>query len=329
MAGTADVHVVRAEHVGPEFDGRIASGRLAVSRAAIHHLAQYSFGTFDFSIDVLDQVDDPVVLGAQSGPGRCRDEVGYLGRQLHYMMRALGESLAKCDSGRIIRAVFDFGTGSLFFYEIRPGEYLVGLTLTASVVPAADAALATATTAIRGALGLPDQSPGGFSPAPGEPNGPAPVEPGRIAVARAPAASGADDVFLRLSVGEVAGRALDYVARFDSGTWASSADVFDDASVAGFFTTISRRRRRAVYQEIGAQFQTLGGSIDRALHGVVGRRVRRTVTDVEQGALYFERRDAGELLVGVTLAQARVRVSLERFGDLVRRYSEAVGEKYS
>jgi hypothetical protein len=322
VTGTEQARVNRGDHAGPEFDDRIALCTEAVHLGAVHHLAQYNCGTPDFSIDVLDHVDPATAPGTTDVARRIED-VGYLGRQLHFMMRDVGVAMADCGSGRLIRAVFDVGAGALLFYEVRPGEYLVGLVLGESTVPAADRAMAGAVGKIRGLLSLPDQNPGGFKSHGDEPGGLVPADPANLTTSRMGGAGGADDVFLDLAAAELRRGALHYAARFERSACTSTADTLDDEGLQNFFTKIARRRRRAVYQELGGHFHTLNGSIDRALYGVVGRRTLRTVLDVEEGALYVQHRTRDEHILGVTLVQSWVRTAGERFDDLVRQYEQA------
>lgn len=322
MTTTGVLFRERGAHVDADFDARSAICDRAVSPTSVHHLAQYRLGTFDFSADVLDRVGEGGLSGSVADRRR---EVGFLGRQLRFMMRTIGASLENCDSGQVIRAVFDVGSGALLYYLIRPGEYLIGLTVDAASTQAADRAMAEATTGIRALLGLPGQSPGGFERAPGSGEVLEPADRDRLHVSVGGVQTPADTVFVPLATEAVRGRELDYAARFENSVCTGAVDSFDVPDLAPHFTSISRRRRRAVHQEIGAQFLALSGSVDRALHGVLGQRVQRTVLDVEQGTLYFHRLGDSELLFGATLAQARVRVAGERFDDLVRRHAAATG----
>ena len=318
VTGTKQTRENRGDHAGPEFDARIALCTEAVNLGGVHHLAQYNCGTPDFSIDVLDQID-PASSPGMTDVSRRISDVGYLGRQLHYMMRGVAEALEECDSGRLIRAVFDVGPGALLFYEVRPGEYLVGLVLGADNVSAADRAMAEAVGKIRGLLSLPDQNPGGFKAHGGEPDGLVPADPASLTTSRV----GTDDVFLGIASAELRRGSLHFAAHFDRSACTSSADTLDDERLRDFFTKITRRRRRAVYQELGGQFHALSASIDRALYGVVGQRTVRTVLDVEEGALYVQHRTRDEHILGVTLVQKWVRAASDHFDDLVQRYERA------
>jgi hypothetical protein len=324
VTGTKQARVNRGDHAGPEFDARLAVCTQAVNLGAVHHLAQYNYGTLDFSIDVLDQVD-PASASKNTDTSRRKEDVGHLGRQLHFMMRDIGAALEECDSGRLIRAKFDVGAGALLFYEVLPGEYLVGLALGAGSVPAADRAMAGAVGKIRGLLSLSDQNPGGFTPRNGEPVGLAPADPASFTASRAGGAGEADDVFLGLAFTELERGSLHYAARFEKSACTSSADILDDQRLRDFFTKITRERRRAVYQELGGHFHALSGSVDRALYGIVGQRTLRTVLDVEEGALYVRHRNRDEHLLGVTLVQKWVRTANDHFDDLVQRYERAGG----
>jgi hypothetical protein len=296
----------------------------------VHHLAQYNFGTPDFSIDVLDQVDQESYPAKTDASHRSAD-VGLLGRQLHYMMHEVGTALAECDSGRLIRAVFDVGAGALLYYEIRPGEYLVGLALGASRVPAADKAMAESVRKIRLRLSLPDENPGGFTEDESQPDGLAsvnaailePVDLTSLKTSRSGSADDTDDAFLKLASAEILRGSLHFVARFERSAWTSFADTLDDARLRDFFTKISPRRRRVAYQEIGQKFYALSGSVDRALYSIIGKRTLRTILDVEEGALYVRHRGRDEHLLGVTLVQRWEQSASDHFDNLVRRYDEA------
>jgi hypothetical protein len=322
VTGTEQAKVIREGHAGPDFDARIALCEEAVNVEAVHHLAHYNYGTPDFGIDVLDHfdlADCPTLIDV---PRRRRD-VGYLGRQLHYMMRDIDASLEKCDSGRLIRAVFHVEAGALLFYEIRPGEYLVGLVLGASSVLAADMAMARAVGKMRKGLSLPDQNPGGFFALYSGTENVPPIDGSSVTTLSSKAANAADNVFLDVASAELHRGSLHYAARFEKSALTSSVDTFEDASLNEYFTRITRRRRRMVYQELGGHFHTLSGSVDRALYGVVGHRTQRTVLDVEGGALYVEHRSREEHILAVTLVQKWVHTADGRFIELVRRYSEA------
>ncbi len=321
VTGTKQARVIRGDHAGPEFDARIALCAEAVDLDAVHHLAQYDYGTPDFSIDVLDHLD-PASCSSLLDVPRCIRDAGYLGRQLHFMMRDIGASLEECASGRLIRAVFDVGAGALLFYEIRLGEYLVGIVLGSSSVLAADMAMARAVGKIRRRLSLPDQNPGGFAMPHEDAASVPPVDDASLTTSRSGAADAADDVFLRVAASELRHGSLHYTARFEKSALTSFADTLDDTSLSDFFTRIAKRRRRVVYQELGGHCHTLGGCVDRALYGVVGLRTQRMVLDVEEGALYFQHCNRDEHLLAVTLVQKWVQVASDHFDDLVRRYGE-------
>jgi hypothetical protein len=322
VTGSKQARVIREDHAGPEFDARIALCTEAVNPEAVHHLAQYNYGTPDFSIDVFDHLD-PASCSSLLDVPRCIRDAGCLGRQLHYMMRDIGASLEKCESGRLIRAVFNVGAGALLFYEINPGEYLVGVVLSASSVPAADMAMARAVGNIREGLSLPDQDPGGFAAIRSGVENVPPIDGASLTPSRSGTVDAADEVFLDIAAAELRRGSLHYAARFEKSVLTSSVDTLGDTGLSDYFTRITRRRRRVVYQELGGQFHTLSGSVDRALYGVVGRRTRRTVLDVEQGALYAEHRNRDEHILAVTLVQKWVNVADGHFDDLVRRYGEA------
>jgi hypothetical protein len=332
LDGAAEqVHVVRGNHAGREFDDRIALCEEAVGGPeGVHHLAHFKFGVLDFSVYVLDQLDQESLPGETDMPHRISD-IGDLGRRLHYMTRGVSAALQECGSGQLIRAVFDVGAGALLYHEIRWGEYLVGLVYGANRVPAAEKAVASSARKIRWRLGLPAVNPYGLTD---EETRPylfelvkaailVPVGVASLKVWRRGDADDVNDAFLDLSSAKLRYGLLQFAARFEKSACTSFADTLDDARLDDLFKTSSPQRRREAYKEIGLQAHTLSGSVDRDLYGIMGRHIQRTVLGAERGALYVQHLDHDEYLLGVTLVQKWERAALGHFDELVYRFSEA------
>ncbi len=311
-----DPRVVRALHADQVFDMVEQHCRAAVDIRTVHHIAHYSYGVLNLSVDVLDSQELASRFTGRLTVDRRRLDLEYFGRQLHYIMRDVAETLEQLRSGRLIRAVFGVRDGASFFFEVRPGEYLVGVTFDSSAIVAADMAMAKTVQRIRAHLKLGDPNPGGFNPLPDEQE---PARSGDPVVERGGTSTGSDEAFVKLGRTIVRPRDLHFVARFEQGAWTSSVDVLGDRSLDPFFQSITRKRRRDGYQHIGRQFQTMSSTMDGALRGVVDGRMTNTVLDVEEGAVYLRRIQPDVDIMGVTLDQSQVHQAQLRFADLAGR----------
>ena len=65
------------------------------------------------------------------------------------------------------------------------------------------------------------------------------------------------------------------------------------------------------------KFQSMNATLDGTLRGVMGSRLVRTMLDVEEGAIYFERADSRSYFMGVTLDQEQVHTARQSFNQLV------------
>jgi hypothetical protein len=308
-------YVHRASHAGRAFDAVEQYCREAVDVRTVQHIAHYSLGILDLGVDVLDQ--DPVVTGPprRLPVDRQRRDLETLGRQFHYTMRSICNSLDILRSGPLIRAVFDVGHGALLYFVNRPNEYLVGMTLNGEAVTDADKAMAKTARSIRRNLHLADLDHGGFNELADRSDQVRGPKPDPTVVVRHCAVGDADEHFIAVSKMILDPRDLHYVARHEQDRCVS-ADVLAHASLDQFFRPISRDRRRAAYQDIGRNFQTLSSTLDNALRGVLRGRLVRTVLDVEEGAIYFRRTSPQEYVMGVTLDQPQVFAAQLRFDEL-------------
>jgi hypothetical protein len=110
---------------------------------------------------------------------------------------------------------------------------------------------------------------------------------------------------------------LHYAAAFQLGSWTSSVDTLDASNLRRFFGTLTPMSRRDAYQDIGRKFQSMNATLDGTLRGVMGGRLVRTMLDVEEGAIYFERVDPRSYFMGVTLDQQQVHTARQSFNQLM------------
>lgn len=125
-------------HVEGTADSRITKLLLdPVDPVDLQFVAYCRRGQVEFSVDQLDH--------SQLGP--YFQEISVTERRLFYqhmcryfptIVRKLGRITANVTSGKVERLVLDVEQGALYYYRIRPGEYLVGVTIIQHQVSSAD-----------------------------------------------------------------------------------------------------------------------------------------------------------------------------------------------
>lgn len=317
----------RATHTGDAFEETIALCRDAVlSGAGLHHVAHYTVGVCDFSIDVLEDMRFyPVSVDGSAerrDVERRRRDYRRIGSQVAFQASSLDRTLEDSRSGSVIRLVLHAPGGVLFCCPVIPNEYIVALTVEPSARPmagmpltglpgaaAADAATADLVTAWRNCLGLRTQDPGGWpSRRSGEDEGgasetatslPSQGNPQRI--------EGADQQSVAdLCRAAVGPDDLHYVAHCRDGDVIVVADQLEHRSLSRFFTQISPEGRRKFYTGFCGQLSLLAGQLGRVVRPTISSPIQRIVVDVQQGAIYYYRLRTDEYLVGVTLDQHRI-----------------------
>jgi hypothetical protein len=353
-------NIFTARHIGDEYSGIMREFRGAVAIAGAQHIEYYDHGLPTVAVDLLAH---PVLAenfrGARTVE-RTRRDYETIGRQLNHRMTELNAALFGVAGGRIIRTVFAAPDRAVLYFDIDEGQYIVGVSLTAQALAAADLALSEAAARIRSARGLADPNYGGYR------------QGGYYQSPPEPPAAGAVDARPRGDAGEAAGEAahvfaslprpsapvfanpwaalihrrwsplhdareelfqaqaanilqpadLQYIALVREGR-VSAADVLDHGDLNEFFVGPGRTARRDAFAQVGAEFLVLSDLLDGLLRSVLNRRLTRTVLDVEKGALYFHRISRDEVLLGVTVDQRRVADADRRFQLLVHRFTAA------
>ncbi|MGW0432961.1 hypothetical protein ACWDV4_10510 [Micromonospora sp. NPDC003197] len=298
------------------------------------HLAQYTAGVCDFTVDRVDGSDD-------GGPAeRTLDGYRSAGRNLVHDMADLDEELQQVQSGDLIRLVVHADQAALFSFSVLRNRFLVGLAHPPP--PGAEPGLAPRVPAIRAAdievsalvnrlRAVVSQRPtdyGGWlwlserdsiDPATlAAPNGSPDTPPTQVRDPDLPEDD--EDVQRRI---ELCRDALDvqdlhFVAVCRYGTVSFSVDVLGDDRLSPFFGSITVAQRRRFYRDFGARVESRVRALLRSVYPAVGRRLARAVFDVEQGALYCYPIRPGEFLLGVTLDQNRVGPADDKAARLAR-----------
>lgn len=309
-------HEERAEHVGDEFSETIAAFRNTLWRATgLAYLAHYSSDVFDFSIDLLG--DPPRSADALPGTTR-RDQLQRLGRALSFAVSGLDRDLQEVRTGGLIRTVLHTEQGAGFCNSVVLGEHMVGFLVDCELsheledfrnhidhMQAADIAMGELATELRERISLPSANPGGWASANLATPMPATNPSGSFVTVFADVDERTDQLK------EACKRAvrpvdLHFVAYCKHGEVMFTADQLADRALAPFFTQITVAARRKFYLNFSRELCTLVGRLGRSTSGVLRGRLQRLVLDVEQGAIYYYRLNAGGYLVGVTIDQSRV-----------------------
>lgn len=346
MTVTDDVlepHVVKAAHVGAEFNGILREFDAAVSVAGVQHVEYYDHGLPAVAVDVLHAASLVTEFRDSRTVERARRDYETIGRQLNHRMTEMNASLSGLASGRLIRTIFAADDRAVLYFDIDEGQYLVGVSLGADAIETADLTLSATATAIREARGASDPNYGGYrrntgtGPHPHEadaipptgphafaslprPSSPVFASPWAAQIERrwSPMRDDREDEFQVEATKVLHPPDLHYVALVRGGT-VTSADLLDHSDLDDFFVGPSRNSRREGYVKVGAEFLALSDLLDGLLRSVLNRRLTRTVLDVEKGALYIYRLSRDDFLLGVTLDQRQVAEADRRFQVLVRR----------
>ncbi|MEV7192182.1 hypothetical protein AB0N81_10260 [Streptomyces sp. NPDC093510] len=321
--------VHRASHVTDDSDVFIRLCENALSETGLHHVAEYRWGVFSYSADILERL--PTSQGSGFGGTEQelrRDRFVRLGRQLHYILGRMDHVLRSVDSGRLIRSVLRVGDGAVFHYYFRADDCLTGVSLGAETVTAGDRAMAELVSAFRQEIGLPLMNPGGFDSDSSLPVVERSVlkEPHRVAEGDW---GTAEPEMLARCAEAVSPDALHYAGYVAPGTGRLSADVFNDPALSRFFGVggLTRDERRTRYAELGERLHYVVARLNQSLRAVMPGQLSRVVLDVEEGALFYVDRPDDHFLLGVSLDQSQVTRADRRMDRLVRLVSATTGEK--
>jgi hypothetical protein len=310
--------VWRAEHAGPSrFNSLIKLCADAIpDMAGPQSLVHFGRGFHDFSVDLLGGPDGP----SEAEREDVRVTRRHAFRQLILGVERLDQTLTEMDTGALMRTVLQTESGIVHCGKVRPGEYLVGAARDVDDPELTDRRVCTLVTTIRNELyGLADDDPGGYSGAPVGVTRPGPItrRPGGDPERALPA--GVRELMdTNLSVDD-----LHYLALYKDWRLAYSCDVFDAARLEPAFFTMTKDRRRDLYESLVHKGRRDISHLGRSVREVIGRGPVRVVLDVESGAIYTHVLDLdGDFLLGVTLRQSAVFRAEERMRRVTRRIVE-------
>lgn len=304
MADRPPVNTHVAAHVGGLFRTMIRDcERALASDAVVTHLAHYSQGLHNFSVDRLG-----------TDESRRREELVALGRTLSLLHAGFDRTLRDVRTGALVRTVLHSMQGAAICVVIQPGDLLVGVVSAqedggplseVARVRSADVTASRLAVGLRAQTRQSSYNPGGWETVDDQlaPFVTAATEPA-VSV-RVPAGRGVDRA--RAALAETLRRGdVHFVAYHVDGQVAVSGDTFGAPELEVFFTQITVDARRRFYLSFTRELATSLTSLNRSVTPVPGGRLLRLVLDVEQGAVYYYRLDSRRYLVGVTLDQGRM-----------------------
>nr|WSZ19346.1 hypothetical protein OH837_41545 [Streptomyces canus] len=324
----APPEVRRAPHVTDDSNANIRLCGTTLSENGLHHVAEYRWGVFNYSVDILDRL--PASAGSGFGGTEIesrRETFIRLGRQLHYILGRMDHVLRSVDSGRLIRSVLQFGDGAVFHYHFRADNYFAGVSLGADAVEAGDRAMADLVAALNDRIGVPRPNPGGFLTESSPPRTDPWLSTKKRHLVREGDWGESDSPVLTHCRDAVTAQALHYAGYFAPGIGRLSADAFNHPDLSAYFDGLTRDERRTHYAELGERLHYVVARLNQSLRAVMPGRLTRVVLDVEEGALFYVDRADGHFLLGVTLDQSRVALADQQMNRLVQSMSATPGEE--
>jgi hypothetical protein len=129
-------------HVAGQWHGSVATACLkSVNALDLHYVAYYRQGELVFTADHFDHERLRPFFMQQSANDRREFYEGF-GQDFGLIVSQLTRTCAPVLSGPLGRVVLDVEQGALYYYRVKFGEYLVGVTLDQSRVSHADEKLA-------------------------------------------------------------------------------------------------------------------------------------------------------------------------------------------
>ncbi|GAA0406734.1 hypothetical protein [Micromonospora gifhornensis] len=277
--------------------------QLLLDDPAVYHIAHYTGGVLDFSLDLLAHISAPAGR-PDTDPTQRREAYRRVGAQLVYRAAELSRRVWHLQCGGLVRLAAQTRVDYVFCNTTVGGEHVVGFARTApatdSVVdPAAasqiDQRAAKLATDLRGLVRQPSQNPGGWQ-----------------TEAYDPSSSDGDITSHLTEVGDseaILTRALrpsglHYLSHHRLGEQVTAVDILAHPDLEQFFnrgaTVVDRR---IGYQRLARDLSLLALQVSRDLRRAITGEVERLVLDLEIGAVYYYLLAPDEYLFGVCLDQ--------------------------
>ncbi|MDG4797559.1 hypothetical protein [Micromonospora sp. WMMD1082] len=278
---------------------------LLLRGTGIFHIAHYTGGVLDFSLDLLGHASAPAAVD-DAEPAQRREAYRRVGAQLVYRAADLSRRVWELQCGGLVRLAVQTRADLVFCNTVTGGEHVVGFgslpsTSTDAVADPSrsseiDRAAAQLASALRQLVRLPSQNPGGWLTAGGAPVS-APTADLAAHVVGPPEASGLLATALRPA-------GLHYLSHHRAGEQTAAADILRHPDLEVFFNRgVTVAGRRARYERLAGDLSLLSLQVSRDLRRTVAGQVERMVLDLEIGAVFYYLLAPEEYLFGVALDQ--------------------------
>ncbi|MGC5031059.1 hypothetical protein [Micromonospora sp. DT229] len=277
--------------------------QLLLEDPAVYHIAHYTGGVLDFSLDLLAHDSAPTGR-PDTDPTQRREAYRRVGAQLVYRAAELSRRVWHLQCGGLVRLAVQTRVDYVFCNTTVGGEHVVGFARTA---PATDAVVNPAAasqidqgagklaTDLRSLVRQPSQNPGGWQTETYDPS------------------SSDGDITPHLTeVGDseaILAQALrpagpHYLSHHRLGEQVTAVDILRHPDLEQFFnrgaTVVDRRTG---YERLARDLSLLALQVSRDLRRTITGEVERLVLDLEIGAVYYYLLAPDEYLFGVCLDQ--------------------------
>ncbi len=277
--------------------------QLLLDDPAVYHIAHYTGGVLDFSLDLLAHDSAPAGR-PDTDPTQRREAYRRVGAQLAYRAAELSRRVWHLQCGGLVRLAAQTRVDYVFCNTTVGGEHVVGFARTApatgSVVdPAAasqiDQGAAKLATDLRGLVRQPSQNPGGWQTETYDPSS----SDGDITPYLTEA--GDSEPILTRALRPTG---LHYLSHHRLGEQVSAVDILVHPDLEQFFNRgATVADRRTGYQRLSRDLSLLALQVSRDLRRAITGEVERLVLDLEIGAVYYYLLAPDEYLFGVCLDQ--------------------------
>jgi hypothetical protein len=308
MSGPAHKHTVDSALHIDELDEALRICDEAIDAAGPQSIIRITSGVTDFTVDAFDEL----LPDSQ----RLRDACNRTARLVASVTTIQDGRLTEARTGELIRVVLHGEQGAVYCLSVVPGQYIVGFTAAPTTegaelsrvgsVHATDEAISALVGRLRRRMGLNEQNPGSYYRR-GET---------RSDRSRPPAVTGRRDRPEFELIDEQVDPADLHLAALMAPGDELVVDQLGHPHLSRFFGLIGVEARRKFYSEFARDLPRTAGHLGRLVRTSVGGSLLRLVLDVEQGAVYWYRLDAGRYLVGVTLDQEQVEAADDKMARL-------------
>ncbi|MEV6816005.1 hypothetical protein [Micromonospora sp. NPDC051296] len=279
--------------------------RLLLGGHGVYHLAHYTGGVLDFSLDLLTHESAPVGQPDTDPPQR-REAYRRVGAQLVYRAAELSRRVWHLQCGALVRMAVQTRTDLVFCNTTVGGEHVVGFgtippTVHGVINPAQasemDRGAAQLATDLRQLVRQPSQNPGGWL---------------TVEYRQTPRVAGDDIETYVTGSSDPAGiltsalrpSGLHYLSHHRQGEVVAAVDILRHPDLELFFNRgATVTDRRTGYERLARDLSLLALQVSRDLRRAVASEVERLVLDLEIGAIYYYLLAPDDYLFGVCLDQ--------------------------